>query len=105
VAIHQSYDAFGLIGATFRKLDWKARIFFERAAPISPNAWHDDGRTAQMSRKAAVSTSSSRRSRPPRRAAQQPPVGSLSRMPGPPAPASRSAGATWPPLLSTLCLC
>jgi hypothetical protein len=30
--------AFGLIGATFRELDWKTLIFVERAAPISPNA-------------------------------------------------------------------
>ena len=33
------YDAFGLIGTTFRELDWKMLIFFERAVPISPNAW------------------------------------------------------------------
>ena len=32
------YDAFGLIGTTFRELEWKTRIFFERAVPISPNA-------------------------------------------------------------------
>ena len=32
------YDAFGLIGTTFRELDWKTLIFFERAGPISPNA-------------------------------------------------------------------
>ena len=31
-------DAFGLIGTTFRELDWRMRIFFERAVPISPNA-------------------------------------------------------------------
>jgi hypothetical protein len=30
------YDAFGLIGTTFRELDWKTLIFFERAAPIRP---------------------------------------------------------------------
>jgi hypothetical protein len=34
------YDACGLIGTTFRELDWKMRIFLERAVPISPNAWH-----------------------------------------------------------------
>jgi hypothetical protein len=34
------YDAFGLIGTTFRELDWKTLIFFERAVPISPNAWY-----------------------------------------------------------------
>ena len=34
-----SYDAFGFIGTTFRELDWKTLIFFERAVPISPNAW------------------------------------------------------------------
>jgi hypothetical protein len=34
-----TYDAFGLIGATFRQLDWKTLTFFERVAPISPNAW------------------------------------------------------------------
>ena len=27
-----------LIGITFRELDWKMLIFFERAVPISPNA-------------------------------------------------------------------
>jgi hypothetical protein len=32
-------DAFGLIGTTFRALDWKTLIFFERAVPMSPNAW------------------------------------------------------------------
>ena len=32
------YDAFGLIGTTFRELEWKTQIFFERAVPISPNA-------------------------------------------------------------------
>jgi hypothetical protein len=34
-------DAFGLIGATFRELGWKALISFERAVPMSPNAWTD----------------------------------------------------------------
>jgi hypothetical protein len=34
------YDVFGLIGATFRELDWETLIFFERAVPISPNAWY-----------------------------------------------------------------
>ena len=34
-------DAFGLIGTTFRELVWKTLIFFERAVPISPNAWYD----------------------------------------------------------------
>jgi hypothetical protein len=33
-----NYDAFGLIGTTFRELDWKTLIFFERVIPISPNA-------------------------------------------------------------------
>ena len=33
------YDAFGVIGTTFRELDWKMLIFFERAAPITPNMW------------------------------------------------------------------
>ena len=33
------YDAFGLIGTPFGELEWKAPIFFERAVPISPNAW------------------------------------------------------------------
>ena len=33
------YDAFGLIGTTSRELDWKTLIFFEKAVPISPNAW------------------------------------------------------------------
>jgi hypothetical protein len=38
-------DAFGVIGATFRELDWKTLIFFERAVPISPNApWYRDPR-------------------------------------------------------------
>jgi hypothetical protein len=32
------YDVFGLIGTTFRELDYKTLIFFERAVPISPNA-------------------------------------------------------------------
>jgi hypothetical protein len=31
------YDAFGVIGTTFRELDWKTLIFFERAVPITPN--------------------------------------------------------------------
>ena len=35
----QRYDAFGLIGTTFRALGWKTLIFFERAVSISPNAW------------------------------------------------------------------
>ena len=34
-----TYDAFGLIGTTFRELDWQTLIFFERAIPISPNTW------------------------------------------------------------------
>jgi hypothetical protein len=34
----QTYDAFGLVGTTFRELGWKTRMYFERAAPISPNA-------------------------------------------------------------------
>ena len=33
------YDAFGLLGTTFRGLERKMLIFFERAVPISPNAW------------------------------------------------------------------
>jgi hypothetical protein len=33
------YDAFGLIRTTFKELDWKKLIFFERAVQISPNAW------------------------------------------------------------------
>ena len=33
------YDAFELIGTTFRVLDWKTLVFFERAVPISPNTW------------------------------------------------------------------
>ena len=33
------FDAFGLIRTTFRELDWKILFFFERTAPISPNAW------------------------------------------------------------------
>jgi hypothetical protein len=33
------YDAFGFIGTTFRELERKTLIFFERAVPISPNAW------------------------------------------------------------------
>ena len=32
------YHAFGLIGTTFRELDWKTLIVFERAVSISPNA-------------------------------------------------------------------
>ena len=35
---HVLYDAFGLIGTTFRELGWKTLIFFERLVPISPNA-------------------------------------------------------------------
>ena len=35
----RAYDAFGLIGSTFRELDWKTLIFFESAVPISLNAW------------------------------------------------------------------
>jgi hypothetical protein len=35
-----TYDAFGPIGATFRELDWKTPILFERVVPISPNASH-----------------------------------------------------------------
>jgi hypothetical protein len=38
-AASTGYDAFGLIGATFKELDWKTLIFFERAVPINPNAW------------------------------------------------------------------
>ena len=38
--VRAAYDAFGLIGTTFRDLDWKTPIFFERAVPISPNAWY-----------------------------------------------------------------
>jgi hypothetical protein len=34
------YDAFGLIGTTFRELDWKTLIFFEAAVPISLNDWY-----------------------------------------------------------------
>jgi hypothetical protein len=34
-----SYDAFGSVGATFRELDWKTQVFFEREDPITPNAW------------------------------------------------------------------
>jgi hypothetical protein len=34
------YDAFGVIGTTFRELDWKTQIFFERVVPIRPNAWY-----------------------------------------------------------------
>jgi hypothetical protein len=33
------YYAFGLIGTAFRELEWKTLIFFERAIPISANAW------------------------------------------------------------------
>jgi hypothetical protein len=33
-------DAFGLIGTTFRELDWETLIFFERAVPIGPDAWY-----------------------------------------------------------------
>ena len=32
------YDAFGVMGTTFRELDWKTLMFFERAVPISPDA-------------------------------------------------------------------
>jgi hypothetical protein len=35
----RGYDAFGLIGTIFRELGLKTLIFFERAVPISPNAW------------------------------------------------------------------
>ena len=37
-ALSADYDAFGLIGTTFRELDWKTIIFFERAVPVSPSA-------------------------------------------------------------------
>ena len=30
---------FGRVGATLRELGWKTPICFERAVPISPNAW------------------------------------------------------------------
>ena len=33
-----TYDAFGLVGVTFRELDWKTLILFERAVSINPNA-------------------------------------------------------------------
>ena len=36
-----TYNAFGLIATTFRELDWQTLIFFDRAVPISPNAWYD----------------------------------------------------------------
>ena len=36
--IHITYHAFGLIGTTFRELEWKTLIFAERAVPITPNA-------------------------------------------------------------------
>ena len=36
-----SYDAFGLIGTNFTEFDWKTLIFFERAVPISSNAWYN----------------------------------------------------------------
>ena len=36
-----AYDPFGVFGATFRELDWKMLIVFERAVLISPNAWYD----------------------------------------------------------------
>ena len=32
-------DASRVSGTTFRELDWKTLIFFERAVPNSPNAW------------------------------------------------------------------
>ena len=35
------YDAFEIIGTTFRELHWKTPTFFERAIPISPNACYD----------------------------------------------------------------
>jgi hypothetical protein len=34
------YDAFGVIGITFRELEWKTLIFFEMAVPIIPDAWY-----------------------------------------------------------------
>jgi hypothetical protein len=43
-----SYSAFGVIGTTFRKLNLKVQIFFERADPITPNAWY--GRATTDSR-------------------------------------------------------
>jgi hypothetical protein len=33
------YDAFGAIGTTFTELVWKVPIIFERAVPITPDAW------------------------------------------------------------------
>jgi hypothetical protein len=35
----RTYVAFGVIGTTFRELEWKTIIFFERVVPITPNAW------------------------------------------------------------------
>jgi hypothetical protein len=34
------YVRCGVIGTTFRELGWKTLIFFERAVPITPNAWY-----------------------------------------------------------------
>jgi hypothetical protein len=43
------YDAFGVIGTTFRELDRKTLIFFARAAPMTPNARPGGGGLAQFS--------------------------------------------------------
>ena len=49
----RQYGAFGLIGTTFRELERKTLIFFERAVPISPiNAWY--GRALANRRRRAV---------------------------------------------------
>ena len=34
--VRATYDAFGLIGTTFRELNWKTPIFFERAVFREP---------------------------------------------------------------------
>jgi hypothetical protein len=36
--VRAAYDAFGRTATACRALDWKTRIFFERAVPVSPNA-------------------------------------------------------------------
>jgi hypothetical protein len=47
-AFAPAYDVFGRIGTTFRELDWRALIFFERAVPTSPNAWYTFESTVQV---------------------------------------------------------
>jgi hypothetical protein len=37
---YSACGAFGLIETTFRELDWKTLVFFERAVAISPNTWY-----------------------------------------------------------------